>query len=218
MARFRTFAGVITFYGMQTTKDYIRQNLLRAAEDLFHERGYIGVSMRAVAARSGVGLSNIYNYFRSKDALFRAVVAPAMHGLERMLDEHHGHDGHDIMSMCRDEYYAFLVDEYTNYINRNRRLLAILLLKARGSSLDGYKAGFTRHATETVKAYFAEMKRRHPQLQTDISDFSIQVHSVWIFSMFEEILTRGVSPGDVPRVVGEYMTIEISGWRELMKI
>ena len=208
----------ITHYRMQTPKDYIRQGLLRAAEDLFYERGYLGVSMRAVAARSGVGLSNIYNYFKGKDELFHAVVAPATRGLEQMLDDHHGRAGHDIMNMCSDEYYAFLVDEYTNYINRNRRLLAILLLKARGSSLAGYKVDFTLHATETVKAYFAEMKRRHPQLQTDISDFSIQMHSVWIFSMFEEILTRGISPGDVPRVVGEYMTIEISGWRELMKI
>ena len=173
---------------------------------------------RAISACRCVPLRRGRACFRSKDDLFRAVVAPAMHGLERMLDEHHGRAGHDIMNMCNNEYYAFLVKEYTDYINRNRRLLAILLLKARGSSLAGYKADFTRYATETVKAYFAEMKRRHPQLQTDISDFSIQVHSVWIFSMFEEILTRGVSPGDVPRVVGEYMTIEISGWRELMKI
>ena len=108
--------------------------------------------------------------------------------------------------------------EYTDYINRHRRLLAILLLKARGSSLAGYKADFTRHATETVKVYLEEMKRRHPQLQTDISDFSIQVHSAWIFSLFEEIITHDIGPADVPRVVGEYMTIEVSGWRELMKI
>ena len=33
----------ITHYRMQTPKDYIRQGLLRAAEDLFYERGYLGV-------------------------------------------------------------------------------------------------------------------------------------------------------------------------------
>lgn len=203
---------------MQTPKDYIRQDLLRAAEELFFEKGYLGVSMRAVAARSGVGLSNIYNYFRNKDELFSSVVAPATRGLERMLDEHHGRAGHDILNMCSDSYFDFLVREYTDYINRHRRLLAILLLKARGSSLAGYKADFTRHATETVKVYLEEMKRRHPQLQTDISDFSIQVHSAWIFSLFEEIITHDIGPADVPRVVGEYMTIEVSGWRELMKI
>ena len=214
----RTFASVETPVQMQTTKDYIRNDLTRAAEELFFKKGYLGVSMREIAVRAGVGLSNIYNYFRSKDELFRSVVAPATRGLEAMLDEHHGRHGHDILNMCSDGYYDFLVNEYTDYINRNRRLLAILLLKARGSSLADYKDSFTRRATTIVKEYFAEMKRRHPQLRTDISDFSIQVHSVWIFSMFEEIITRDIGPGDVPKVVGEYMTIEISGWRELMKI
>lgn len=203
---------------MQTTKDYIRNDLTCAAEELFFRKGYLGVSMREIAARANVGLSNIYNYFSSKDELFRAVVAPATKGLERMLDEHHGSCGHDIMNMCSGGYYDFLVKEYTDYINRNRRLLSILLLKARGSSLADYKAVFTLHATKTVKAYFRDMKRRHPQIRTDISDFSIQVHSAWIFSMFEEIMTRDIGPEDVPKVVGEYMTIEISGWRELMKI
>lgn len=203
---------------MQTIKEHIRQDLLAAAEELFFQKGFLGVSMRAVAARSGVGLSNIYNYFKSKDQLFSCVVAPATRGLEAMLDEHHGPDGHDIMNMCSDEYFDFLVKEYTSYIITHRRRLTILLKRARGSSMAGYREDFTRMATEKVKAYFSDMKRRYPQIHTDISEFSIQMHTVWIFSMFEEIITRDVGPEDVGRVVAEYMTIEISGWRELMKI
>lgn len=203
---------------MQTTKDYIRQDLLNAAEELFYNKGYRGVSMREVAARSGVGLSNIYNYFKSKDELFRSVVGPALRDFEALLDEHHGHDGHDIMAMCDNGYYAVVVKEYTDFIMRHRRRLAILLLHADGSSLMGYRADFTRHATNTVKEYFNEMKRRHPQIKTDISETSIRMHTLWIFSMFEEIITRDISPGDIPKLVGEYITIEISGWRELMKI
>lgn len=203
---------------MQTPKDYIRQDLLRAAGDLFYEKGYLGVSMRAVAARSGVGLSNIYNYFKGKDELFRAVVAPATRGLERLLDEHYGNCGRDITDVWSDGFNDFLVNEYAGYISRHRRLLAILLLKARGSSLAGYKGDFTRRAADTVKAYLEAVKRRHPQLRADVSYFSIQVHSVWIFSMFEDILMRDVSPDDVPRVVGEYIAIEVSAWRELLKM
>lgn len=203
---------------MQTTKDYIRQDLLRAAEDLFYEKGFRGVSMREVAARSGVGLSNIYNYFKSKDEMFCRVVAPALRDLDAMLDEHHGINGRDILDMCSDSYTDFVVKEYTGFINRHRRRLAILLLHAGGSSLMCYREEFVRRAIVTVKAYFADMKRRHPQIKTDITDFSIRMHAVWIFSMFEEIIAHNVGPADVPRVVGEYIRIEISGWRELMMI
>lgn len=203
---------------MQTTKDYIRHDLLRAAEELFHEKGFRGVSMREVAARSGVGLSNIYNYFRSKDELFCRVVGPALRDFEALLDKHHGKDGQDIMAMCDDGYYNIVVNEYTDFIGRHRRRLVILLFRAGGSSLMNYRSDFTKHATNVVKEYFTEMKRRHPGIDTDITETSIRMHTVWIFNMFEEIITRDIGPEDVPKVVGEYIRIEISGWRELMKI
>lgn len=62
------------------------------------------------------------------------------------------------------------------------------------------------------------MKHKHSQLETDISDFSIRMHTVWMFALFEELLMRRVKPDEIEKVVTEYMTIEVAGWRELMKI
>ena len=62
------------------------------------------------------------------------------------------------------------------------------------------------------------MINKHPQLETDISDFSIRMHTVWMFALFEELLMRRVKPDEIEKVVTEYMTIEVAGWRELMKI
>ena len=84
MACFHTFADEKMPWQMQITKDYIGQDLPRAAEALFYEKDFRGVSMREVAVRPGVGLSNIYNYFKSKDDMFRRVVASAMRGFEAM--------------------------------------------------------------------------------------------------------------------------------------
>ena len=39
--------------------------------------------MRTIARLSGVTLSNIYNYFRDKDTLFRAVLQPLLAAFER---------------------------------------------------------------------------------------------------------------------------------------
>ena len=62
-----------------------RQAILDAALELFAQKGYFGTSLRDVAAAVGVRESAIYNYFKSKDALFEALILEDQHTrLERL--------------------------------------------------------------------------------------------------------------------------------------
>ncbi len=51
-----------------------KQAILKAATDLFIERGYDGVSIDAIVREVGGSKSNIYNYFGGKEGLFCAIV------------------------------------------------------------------------------------------------------------------------------------------------
>ncbi len=51
-----------------------RQAILDAALDLFADKGFFGTSLRDVAAAVGVRESALYNYFKSKEALFDALL------------------------------------------------------------------------------------------------------------------------------------------------
>ncbi len=53
--------------------DLTRARILEAAFDLFVESGYADVSMRQIAARSGVTKSLIHHHFGTKEALWEAV-------------------------------------------------------------------------------------------------------------------------------------------------
>jgi len=46
--------------------------MLRAAADVFGERGYHGASMDEIAARAGITKPMLYSYFESKEGLFAA--------------------------------------------------------------------------------------------------------------------------------------------------
>jgi AcrR family transcriptional regulator len=46
-----------------------------AAKRLFIEQGFHGTSMRHIAARAGVSLGNLYNYYRTKEELFESIIA-----------------------------------------------------------------------------------------------------------------------------------------------
>lgn len=55
-----------------------RERILAAAERLFAERGYSGVSMPAIAAAAGITAGAIYKHFVSKEQLFFLIVRRAV--------------------------------------------------------------------------------------------------------------------------------------------
>lgn len=61
-----------------------RDRILDAAEALFAQSGYDGVSMRDLAAAAGLQPASLYNHFASKQALYEAVLD---RGLRPILDE-----------------------------------------------------------------------------------------------------------------------------------
>ena len=50
------------------------RRILKAAEQLFARKGFAGVAMEDVAARAGLAVGTLYNYFPSKLALLLAIL------------------------------------------------------------------------------------------------------------------------------------------------
>ena len=163
---------------MQVLKEDIRGRILAVAEQRFGQQGYSKTSMREIAGAVGVGVGNIYNYFRNKDELFCEVVRPVLHAMEAMLQEHHGIRGEDVMVMRSEKYLKACIDEYVSLIETHRSLLEILLFRAQGSSLEHFRKSYTDRSTGLVKAWFAAMKKKYPDINTAVSDFIIHLHTV----------------------------------------
>lgn len=203
---------------MQYPKDDIQKDVLKAAAKVFLAKGFPKTSMREIAEEAQVGLSNIYNYFKSKDEIFRKVVHPVISAFDRMLHEHHGPQGADILEMYSPQYLRRVIEEYLTLIRVHRPLLVLLLFQAQGSGLERFREEFTERSTVLVKEYFRQMKEKHPQMNVNVTDFSIHLHTAWMFTMFEELLMHRVDEEDLEKIVTEYITFEVTGWRELMKI
>jgi len=60
-----------------------RERILNAAEALFAEKGFAAATVEEVAKRAGIGKSTVYEYFGSKDEIFRQTLKA---GLESYLD------------------------------------------------------------------------------------------------------------------------------------
>lgn len=203
---------------MQTLKSDIRNRILSAAKEQFVQRGYLKTSMREIADAVDVGVGNLYNYFENKDELFCVILRPVSDALERMLQEHHGAKGTDIMLICSEEYLKSAVDEYISLINKHGELMKILLFHSQGSSLETFREDYTSRSTEMVKTWFAEMKEKHPEINVVVSDFMIHLQAVWMFTLFEEMLKHAIDSKEMEYIVHEYILFEIQGWRALLRV
>lgn len=203
---------------MQVLKKDIHRRILHVAEPMFAQQGYAKTSMREVAARAGIGVGNLYHYFPGKDELFRELLRPVLSAFDNMLHRHHGRQGEDILLMKSDAYLRECIDEYVSLINRHRSLLNILLFKAQGSSLERFREIFTDRSTALVKNWFADMQTRHPGIYTHVSDFLIHLHTVWMFTLFEELLMHNVSGREMEEILHDYILFEIEGWKALTRI
>ncbi len=78
------------------------EKVLRAALDLFGERGIDATSMDAIAQASGVSKATIYNHWADKEALLMEVML-FVHGLERELEEPDSGDPYQdlVTVLCR---------------------------------------------------------------------------------------------------------------------
>ena len=73
---------------MKTLKEDVRSRIVMAARSEFVKCGYRKTSMRTISAKSGVVLGNIYNYFKTKDDIFCAVLRPLLSVIGECMAEH----------------------------------------------------------------------------------------------------------------------------------
>ncbi|MBN1894792.1 TetR family transcriptional regulator [bacterium] len=64
-----------------------RERIKRSAADEFIRRGFDGARMQAIADRAGANKAMIYYYFRSKEALFEAIIREAFEELFGLLSK-----------------------------------------------------------------------------------------------------------------------------------
>ncbi len=62
-----------------------KQQILDAAQKLLALHGYAGLSMRELAAASGLAKATIYHHFQDKDEIFRQVLQQDMHTVHAQL-------------------------------------------------------------------------------------------------------------------------------------
>lgn len=65
------------------------EKIIPCAKREFLDKGFERASMRTIAADAGIVVSGLYNHFESKEAMFDALVLPAVEGIKELVRSRH---------------------------------------------------------------------------------------------------------------------------------
>lgn len=93
-------------------RERTRRQLMRAAMAVLNERGAPAASAQEVAAAAGVANGTFYNYFATREELFKAIVLWLADSYSRYIDESYAHieDGAERMAIGNRRYVLFAVE------------------------------------------------------------------------------------------------------------
>ena len=203
---------------MQVQKTDIRRRIIEVAKAEFLEKGYKNASMRTIAKNTGVGLSNIYNYFKNKDEILEEVLNPLLMAFDIMLDKHNSPEYISLDIFISKEYQQKQINMFVDLIKQYRKELHLLLFRTHGSSLENYSEEYTNRHTALGLEYIQKMKKKYPQVNTNISDFFIHTISSWWISIIGEIVSHDLKENEIQKFITEYMEFGTAGWKRIMKI
>ncbi len=204
---------------MQVVKDNTRKLLLNTARKAFLQKGYKAVSMREISKLSGIGLSNIYNYFSSKDELLTVVLRPLLNEMDRMLERHNKPGGLSLDIFTSEEYIRNSLNEIMRIVTNYHQEIKLLFLYSQSSMYQDYLDKWIDRCTETSIEYMQGMRECHPELNTDISRFFLRyASSCWIDMMKETALHEELSHEETERFLNEYVIYVTGGWKKLMNV
>lgn len=199
---------------MRILKDDKYNSILLAARTEFIGRGYKEASMRSIARRAGVGLSNIYNYFRNKDDIYRAILKPVENELFAFIARQHTEERVDFNRLSPFGHDEEVIDQYIDLVCRYKEELRLLLYRSEGSSMERFRDDFADYLTRVSLQYMELEKKQHPDTR-DISAFFLHVMCSWMASVLGEIVTHDLSRQKIKEFFREYFRFEFAGWREL---
>ncbi len=176
---------------MQYTKDEIRQRIINVARQEFLDKGFEKSSIRTIATKAETSKSNLYNYFKNKDDLFRRVLDPTVskirNGLELSKQYNVPKETEDYTLSSQQ----FVIGVISNFIAQHTADVKLLLFKAQGSTLESFKYevldAFTDNMIEWTQSIRTEKKVSRLFVRTVCSFYLNMIEQLFLVVSSEDI-------------------------------
>ena len=204
---------------MQIKKDNISKIILEISKDEFLANGFKNTSMRTISKKSGIGLSNIYNYYKNKDEIYVAVLSPLLKFINNLYENHNDDKNLSLENFTSKEYQSTSVTTMVSLVETYRNELSLLLFHSYGSSLENFRDEYSDKYTQTSIEFISKLKSKYPEVNTNISKFFLHTLSSWMFTIIGEIVSHEeLTHQEIETFMSDYISFGTAGWKEIIKV
>ncbi len=204
----------------QVLKEEVEARIRGAALAVFAEAGYPAARMADIARRAGVSQGNIYHYFAGKEALFRAVVPPAL--ARRLLEllrarldaARAASTAGDALGPRDSTAYGVAAEATLSFALANRFETMILLGRAEGTRHAGLAEEVTGMLVEGAVRHARLLHRDRPlpaTLRFDLEQIYRSYVRAWV-----RLLERFPAPDEFRDALAGYERYHLAGLQALL--
>ncbi len=169
-----------------------REKILKAARQVFVEKGIDGARMQEIADLAGVNKALLHYYYSSKENLYQEIIesifSQFFQNVTQIINSAHS----------IEEQIRFFIDEHVNFIEQNRDFLKLLgfeLLRGNDSFFEKFEQTIKnqfqfpqRLSSLLLKGMEEGTIRKHSPMQTIISVVSMDVFYFFALPLFKKII------------------------------
>jgi AcrR family transcriptional regulator len=196
---------------MQFKKEQVRDSIVAAARREFLEKGYEKASIRSIMATANTSKSNVYNYFKDKDALFITVVGGTLSkidaGIERLRAIHMGEG----MRAYTVEAQERVLGKVIEFVFEHHDDLTLLMFYSAVSS----QAGFLESATGKMAGVLGDWMRYFLP-ERNLSEFFVEMVAGFYVGSVAQMLARDVSMQQATTHMSEFLRFIHGGWSAVL--
>ena len=208
---------------MPRDKTLSHKRIIQAAMDEFSEYGYDRASMRRIGSRCGLTAAALYRHFDSKEAMFDALVEPALEDLNKWINEHVSRS-EDAIKACTDIpdsnaekaiWDSTEIDMMRELIYPRMEEYAMLINRSHGSKYENFLNDLVEDQQRMMRPQFKELKK----LGLDVKDISEEelhmVTTAYCTALFEPVV-HSYSFEDAVRYLDTVEAFFMPGWKNLL--
>lgn len=204
---------------MQIQKDEIRNRILAVASREFINNGVKRTSIKTIASKANVAVGNVYNYYKGKDDLLRAVLAPLFTAFKDYHNKSISEEYVSIDIFHNQVYYDMMYQQVASLIIPFRKELYMLIFETAGTSLENDFDRLLETAYSDGIAYLANIKNLYSHINTNISPHFVRIMCGLWASVIRYIVTHeGLTEVEINGIITDYVNFGMGGWRKLIGI